>query len=172
MGDQKNLGGSEAVQKMRSLIDDENICMFATRLTQLPLDARPMATAKVDDDGSIWFISKSDSGKNKDIELDKRVQLFYSNKSGAEFLSVYGEAEISKDKSKIDELWKPIDKAWFEQGKDDPTVTVIRVTPSDAYYWDTKSNRLVCLIKIASAAITGNTSDGGVEGSLAFSHQK
>jgi len=55
--------------------------------------------------------------------------------------------------------------AWFD-GKDDPTVTIIRVEPKDTYYWDTKAGKLVSLISFATAALTGNKADDsdGVEG--------
>lgn len=119
-----------------------------------------------DDEGNLWFFSDKDSTKNHDIQVDNRVQLFYANKSSSEYLSVYGTAEISHDRQKIEELWTPIVKAWFTEGKDDPSISVIKVTPSDVYYWDTKHNKLVSLIKIAAAVVIGKTMDDGVEGTL------
>ncbi len=94
------------------------------------------------------------------------MQLFYINNSGYEYLSVYGTAEISTDKQKIDEYWSTMVKAWFPEGKDDPNLTLIKVKPEDAYYWDTKNNKLVSLIKIMTSVVTGKTSDDGVEGEL------
>jgi general stress protein 26 len=172
MSDQKNLGGMEAIEKMRKIILDEDICLFATRLNQVPLDTRPMSTSGVDEEGNIWFMSRENSSKNTDIQQDKRVQLFYSHKSNSEYLSIYGEAVITKDRNRIEELWSPIDKAWFEKGKDDPEITLIKVRPLDVKYWDTKSNRVVSLIKILGAALTGKTADDGVEGKLAVNLQK
>ena len=81
MSDQKNLGGMEAIEKMRKIILDEDICLFATRLNQVPLDTRPMSTSGVDEEGNIWFMSRENSSKNTDIQQDKRVKLFYSHKS-------------------------------------------------------------------------------------------
>jgi general stress protein 26 len=95
------------------------------------------------------------------------VQLFFLNTAKYEFLSVYGEATITRDRAKIDELWTDIAKAWFEQGKDDPRVTVIKVAPAEGYYWDTKDGKLVSLLKIAASAVTGKTLQEGVEGTIA-----
>jgi general stress protein 26 len=125
-----------------------------------------MGTQEVDDAGNIWFLSKNTSDKNIEISDDNRVQLFYANKSGAEYLSIYGHAEILTEQQKINELWTPIAKAWFTEGKDDPSISVIKVKPADAYYWDTKDNKMISLIKIAVSAITGKTMDGGVEGKI------
>lgn len=160
----KNLADAEAVKKFREIIDHESICLFTTQLTKLPLTTRPMTVQKVSDDGCFWFLSAADSEKNSEIFLDARVQLFFINRSDFEFLSVYGEATITRDKSMIDELWTDIAKAWFPGGKDDPRISVIRVTPLEGYYWDTKSGKLVSMIKILASAVTGKTMEEGVEG--------
>lgn len=162
----ENLLREEAVKKIKELVKASDICMFTTSLTQLPLNARPMSSQDADEEGNIWFFSNKTSDKNIEIEKDNRVQLFYVNNSGYEYLSVYGRAEISTDKQKIDEYWSSMVKAWFPEGKDDPNLTLIKVTPEDAYYWDTKNNKLVSLIKIMASVVTGKTSDDGVEGQL------
>lgn len=166
MGDVKNLVDQAAVEKIKELAKAADIAILVTNLSNVPLSSRPMSTQDVDDDGNIWFISKNESHKNEDIINDSRVQLFYSNKSSSEYLSIYGNAEVLTDRDRIEELWSPIAKTWFNEGKDDPTLTLIRVVPSDAYYWDTKQNKLISLVKIAYGAITGTPTDGGVEGSL------
>ena len=140
--------------------------MFTSALTELPLNSRPMATLDTDDEGNLWFFSEEGSTKNADIQKDNRVQVFYANKSSSEYLSVYGTAEISTDKQKIHELWTPMAKAWFTEGEDDPSITVIKVAPADVYYWDTKNNKLISLIKIAASVVSGKTMDDGVEGKL------
>ena len=166
MGDTMNLIDKEAVQKIKELAKDANICHFVTKLSNIPLSSRPMATQKVDDEGNIWFLSDKDSDKNLDILADKRVQLFYSAHSSYEYLSVYGTAEVIFDKEKIHEMWTNFAKAWFPGGEDDPAISLIKVIPEDGYYWDTKNNKIVSLIKIASSIVTGKTDDGGVEGTL------
>ena len=167
MGDTKNLISNDAIEKIKELAQSANTCHFVTALSQTPLSTRPMATQKVEDDGSVWFMSDKDSIKNQEIEEDNEVQLFYSNQSSSEYLSLFGEAEIIFDKDLIAEMWTPIAKAWFTEGKDDPAISLIKVTPKEGYYWDTKSNKMVALIKIATAMVTGNKmDDGGVEGTL------
>lgn len=167
MGNVKDLAATDAVKKMREIAKDANICMFVTDLSNRPLSGRPMATQEVDDAGSIWFMSHRDSDKNHHIENDDHVQLFYSHTNNYEYLSVFGRAEIVHDQRKIEELWTQMAKTWFKEGKDDPNISLIKVTPEDAYYWDTKNNKMVSLIKFAMGAV-GITpkDDGGVEGKL------
>ena len=165
-GDVENLNSTEAIKKMQELVRQANIGMFITNLTQIPLDTRPMATQQVDDEGNLWFFSGASTEKNHHIAADPRVQILYANNSGYEYLTVYGTATISRDWQKIEEMWTPFAKAWFKDGKDDPELTVIKVKPEYAYYWDTKSNKMVSLIKILSSVVTGKSSDNGVEGTL------
>ena len=167
MGDVKNLTATDAVEKIREIAKDANICMFVTDLSSLPLAGRPMATQEVDEEGNIWFMSDRNSDKNRHIEEDEQVQLFYSHTNNYEYLSIFGRAEIVNDRSKIEKLWTPMAKTWFKEGKDDPNISLIKVIPEDAYYWDTKNNKMVSLIKFAMGAI-GITpkDDGGIEGKL------
>lgn len=162
----ENLTQNKAIDKIQKLVKAADIGMFTTALTTLPLNSRPMATQDVDDEGNLWFFSEKDSTKNADIKKDDRVQVFYASKGSSEYLSVYGTAEILTDRQKIKDMWTPIAKAWFTEGEDDPSITLIKVTPVDVYYWDTKNNKLVSLIKIATSVVTGKTMDDGVEGTL------
>lgn len=166
MGDVKNLSNQEAIAKVKDLAKAADICLFTTDLTKLPLSTRPMAAQQVDDEGNVWFFSGKDSNKNDEIDKDNRVQLFFANKSKSEYLSIYGEATEFTDKEKAKEMWTPLAKTWFHDGVDDPNLTLIQVKPVDAYYWDTKSNKAVSLLKIAVGAITGKTMDDGLEGKL------
>ena len=162
----ENLKSNEAIDKLKSLIDNNKTAIFCTELTKLPITSRPMAVQEVDDEGNLWFISSATSNKNFEIKKDDDVQLFFSNSSSSQFLSFYGHATIYNDEEKIEELWNPIAKAWFEDGKDDVKVTIIKVSPSNVYYWDTKDGKIVSLIKMAGAAILGTKPDIGVEGKL------
>jgi general stress protein 26 len=162
----RNLTHEEAIKKFKELVKHESTCLFTTRLSQVPLTTRPMSVQKVCDQGNFWFLSAIDSDKNQEIAIDSRVQLFFSNTSNYEFLSVYGKATILRDRQKIEELWSDIAKAWVPEGKDDPRVTVIKVTPEEGFYWDTKDGKLVSMVKILTSAVTGKTLEEGVEGSI------
>jgi len=161
----ENLNHKEAIQKIKELSESAKICMFCTELDTIPVNTRPMGLQETDDEGNLWFISSDASNKNFEIKEDKRVQLFFMNNSSSQYLSVYGEATIYKDKSTIEDKWSPMANAWFD-GKDDPNVSIIRVEPKDTYYWDTKAGKLVSLFSFVAAAITGKKTDNsdGVEG--------
>jgi len=170
MGTHKNISGKEGVEKLKKLVEDADMCLFATSLNQSPIPARPMSTREVDEDGNIWFFSRSTSHKNAEIKKDDRVQLFYSNPGSSEFINISGTASIIRDIYKAKDLWSIWAKTWFPDGVDDPELTLIKVEPSDVHYWDTKSNSMVSLLKIMAGAITGKEMDDGVEGKIKVGH--
>jgi general stress protein 26 len=166
MGNFKDNHKEETVKKLKELAEGVDICMFCTQLDQLPIKARPMSCNQVSDDGNLWFISNAKSNKNFEIKQDDKVQLFFSQISDNHYLSVFGHANIYTDKSHIEEHWVPIAKAWFEDGKEDPEVTIIRDEPTDAYYWDTKDGKAIAFLKWTANAVGIPTDDGGVEGHI------
>lgn len=161
----ENLKHLGAVKKIKELSEKAKICMFCTELEKVPVNSRPMTLQETDDHGNLWFISGETSNKNFEIREDRRVQLFFMNNEDSQYLSVYGEASVYKDRATIEEKWSPMAKAWFD-GKKDPNVTIIRVEPKESYYWDTKAGKLVSLISFVASAITGikNKNSDGVEG--------
>lgn len=167
MNNTQNLNNNEAIDKLKSLVDDINICLFCTNLqTDDGATCRPMSAIKVCDQGNIWFFSEKNSDKNKAIQADKVVQLFFSHPGKSSYLVVNGAAEIIVDQSKIEELWTPAAKIWFKEGKDDPSISVIKVNPTTAYYWDTDGNRMINFLKMVASVATGTSLVTGVEGTL------
>ena len=59
----------------------------------------------------------------------------------------------------------PTFEAWFD-GKDDPNIRLLKLTPEEAHYWDSGKNKLVTFLKMATSAITGIKTDVGKEGDL------
>ena len=164
----KDLEGKEAIEKIKELTKKNDLCFFCTAMNDgFPMSVRPMSVQEVDDDGNLWFLSAADSHKNQEIKTDHKVQLLFRGTKHSDFLSIEGVATISKDKKKIDELWEPLIKTWFTEGKDDPRITVIKVRPTGGYYWDTKHGNMIAFAKMAIGAMTGKTLDDSVEGTLA-----
>ena len=163
-----SLAGTEAIEKVKKLAEGAMQCMFTTNLSQVPLTTRPMATQQVDAQGNLWFMSENDTNKVREIKQDNRVQLFFANLGESEYLSVYGTATVLRDQAKIDELWSPFLKTWFNNGPKDPNLMLIKVAADEGYYWDIKNNTVVQKIKIAYGALTGQTYDDSREGDLSL----
>src|ERR1700712_4263381 len=163
----KDLQGTEATKKIKELAGNAKTCFFCTNHAPgKSFATRPMSVQKIDDDGNFWFLSASDSHKNNEVFSDSSVQLLFQGSSYSDFLNIYGKASITKDKEKIKELWEPTLKVWFTEGIDDPRISVIKVEPTEGYYWDTKHAQAVAFVKQLVGAAIGKTLDDSIEGKL------
>lgn len=162
---QKHLAGADAVKSIRDIVTEANICMLLTRHDRFPLDVRPMASQGVDETGTVWFLSSSETDKNKDIEKDPRVTLVVQNNSKYEYAQLNGHATIHRERALIDKYWTRTAQSWFD-GKDDPRVTLIAVHPESGHYWRTQDGKIVAGMKMLLSAAGADVDDGGVDGEL------
>lgn len=163
----KNVFGDEAVAKIKLLAKKASSCFFCTAITTgAPFQTRPMAAEVIDDDGNFWFLSPSDSYKNKELEQDPHVQMLFQGSAHSDFMTLYGRVEISRDPQKIKDLWDPMMKNWFTEGIDDPRITVLKVIPTDGYYWDTKHGQAIAFVKSMIGSAIGKTMDDSIEGKI------
>ncbi len=163
----ENLHNREAIGKLSEMVDKIDIGMLCSFVSGNDYPhAVPMSRQEVDKDGNIWFLFSSESETHRNIQANNKVSLLYAHVGDYNFLSINGIAEISEDPAKIDKYWNKMIEAWFEKGKEDPHIRVLKVTPGEAHYWDNKSNKLVTLLKVAASAISGQQMDIGREGEL------
>ncbi|MBW8201152.1 pyridoxamine 5'-phosphate oxidase family protein [Flagellimonas abyssi] len=161
----KNLFSNEAKQKIKELAEDIDIAIMETNLGSKPSHTIPMSTKEVDDEGCIWFLSNKNSEHNSYLNSDKSIQLIYSKPSDMEFMTVYGHAFITTDRTVLEKYYGKSDDTWFD-GVDDPNLTAIKVIPEDAHYWDTRHGKFASLLKMGIGALTGKKQDLGEEGDL------
>ena len=162
---EKNLQNQEALTKFKDLVNDIKICMFITN-NKDNNHTRPMATIEVADDGTLWFYTDIRSIKVEEVSAQKTVHLVYAHPGKESYLDVCGTASVVTDRQQIKDKWTPMVKAWFPDGVDDPNLALLKVNPTDSYYWDAKSGKMVAFLKIATAAITGTRLAEGEKGSL------
>jgi general stress protein 26 len=163
----ENLYSGRAVEKIKELIDNAESCFFSTVASSTEsCGTRPMSVQELDSQGNLWFLSANDSHKNIEINDDPNVTLYFQGSSHSDFLVLKGSASISADKDKIKKLWKPILKTWFTEGENDPRISVIKVSPTEGYYWDTKHGSAVAGVKMLIGAMIGKTLDDSIEGKL------
>lgn len=166
MSDIKDLQQQDAIKKLKDLTDEIKVCMFCTYTKEQQMECAPMTTQEMDDAGNIWFISDKNSDRNHDLLQNKGVNLLYAHPGKESFVSIHGTAEVIYDKQVIKERWSPMAKAWFKEGKDDPNISIIKVTPTEGKYWDTKNGKMISFLKIIAAAVGDKTVNIGVEGKL------
>jgi general stress protein 26 len=163
----EDLHGPDAVKKIKEMVEQAENCFFCSAVSTGESNGdRPMNVRQVDDAGNLWFLSANDSRKNQELTMDPSVKLYFQGSKHSDFMQLNGKATISRDQEKIQELWSPLVKTWFTEGMDDPRITVIKVTPTEGYYWDTKHGTAVAGIKMLIGAALGKTMDDSVQGPL------
>ena len=63
------------------------------------------------------------------------------------FATIHGTLQVDNDRAVIDRLWNRYVAAWFDGGKDDPKLTLLRLDPERAEIWGDASS-LVAGIKL------------------------
>ena len=157
----------EAADRLNELLEGIDFCMLTT-ISGGELRSRPMSTQSFDENGDLWFFTSDNTHKVDEITADSRVNIAYSLPDENKYVSVSGRAVLSKDPSKIEELWNPILKAWFPDGLDDPHLSLLKVQIETAEYWESSSSALVQIAGFVKAIVTGEQIDGGDHAKIAF----
>jgi len=110
---------------------------------------RPMTALAEDDQAPIWFFTAAgtDLAKGLGGSLGKQATATISSKDHGLFATVSGKIVLDNDPAVIDRLWNPFIAAWFEGGKDDPKVRLLRMDPDEAHVW-LNENSLLAGVKL------------------------
>ncbi|WP_435979748.1 pyridoxamine 5'-phosphate oxidase family protein [Psychrobacter sp. DM4] len=143
----------ENIDKVQDVIKDVKFAMMSTINSKGDVHAWPMTTSESSIGGKeIWFIGDKSSDVVKDIQDNPKIGLSYATQDEKNYVSVSANAELPTDKAKLEELWSPVYNAWFEHGKEDENVQLIKVVPHGVECWISGSST-VNMFKMVSAAL-------------------
>jgi len=128
------MGTAAKQERLYDLIKDFDNALLVTSAPNGRCHARPMHIAEIREDGDIFFATSTNSPKIAEIAANPEVVVTFQ--SSKQFASVAGRAEVVKDRNLIDHLWSEAWKVWFPEGKNDPTLCLIRVDGRAGEYWD------------------------------------
>jgi general stress protein 26 len=102
--------------------------------------ARPM-TAQLQHEarGPIWFFTATDNAIVQKLPQGDRAIATFAAKGHGLFATLHGRLSLDNDRAVIDQLWNRHVAAWFEGGKDDPRLALLRLDPERAEIWDASS---------------------------------
>ena len=144
-------------ERVGELVAKARFAFVTTSATDGRLLSRPLAIQEREFDGDLYFFTMAPSAKTEQVAADSHVNV--SLQSGDDYLSIAGTASVTRDQAMIDELWNAHAAAWFEQGREDPSVALLKVHAESAEYWTMDSPKPVALLKYAKAIITGEQPD-------------
>jgi general stress protein 26 len=99
--------------------------------------SQPM-TAIMDGDadaGPIWFFSARNVHLVKALGRGQAASAHFAAKDHDVFATLYGRLTPDNDRAVIDRLWNRFVAAWYEGGKDDPQLQLLRFDPDHAQIW-------------------------------------
>lgn len=151
----------EGIEKVKALAKAIRIAMLTTVSEDGQLRSRPMALNDIEEDGTMWFFTGKDSEKVEEIEEYAKVNVNFADNDDNDYLSVAGKAELVLDKAIIKDKFNRMTKAWFPEGTESDNISLLRVTPNSAEYWDGGDNKMVQLFHLGKALLTGKKYQGG-----------
>ena len=97
--------------------------------------ARPM-TAQIESARSpIWFFTAKDNGIVQNLGKGNRAIATFTSKGHDLFATIHGKVSLDNNRPNIDRLWNRFVAAWFEGGKDDPKLALLRLDAEKAEIW-------------------------------------
>jgi len=97
--------------------------------------ARPMTAQIEGEHGPIWFFTAKENGIVQALEKGDRAIATFASKGHDLFATVHGRLSLDNDRAVIDRLWNRFVAAWFEGGKDDPKLALLRLDAEKAEIW-------------------------------------
>ena len=97
--------------------------------------ARPMTAQFENDRSPLWFFTAKDTAIVEALGQDRRAIATFASKGHDLFATVHGTLAIDHDRANVDKLWNRFVAAWFEGGKDDPKLALLRLDAEDAEIW-------------------------------------
>lgn len=132
----------------KALGKDRTVMLGATGVS-----ARPMTALAEDQRAPLWFFTASDTELAQSLEGSRGhvATATFASKDHALFASISGHVVIDNDPAVIDRLWNPFIAAWFEGGKDDPKLRLLRMDAGEAQVW-LNENSLLAGVKLLLGA--------------------
>jgi len=132
--------------------------LASDRVVMLGLDGvesghtRPMSAQIEGDRSPLWFFTDRHNQMVRLLGKGQRATATFSAKGHELFASLQGTLHLhSDDRATIDRLWNRFVAAWYEGGKDDPNLVLLRFEATHAEIWENE-NRLLAGVKMLLGA--------------------
>lgn len=96
---------------------------------------QPM-TAQFDDGrGPLWFFTTRDNSLVSALGTSHRAVATFAAKGHDLFASLHGNMTLDDDRATIDRLWNSHVEAWYDGGRNDPNLALLRLDAERAQVW-------------------------------------
>lgn len=103
---------------------------------------RPMTAMLDEDRRSMWFFTVKDNAMVHQLDQGHRAVATFTAKDHALFATLHGTLLVESNPAMIDRLWNSHIAAWYEGGRNDPNIALLRLDPEQAEIWENASSLL------------------------------
>lgn len=159
------LSNADVQERLWKAIDDDHTGMLG--LTQDNHHFQPMTAFVERDSNTLWFYTKSDTDLAQSVAANgaDAAFMFLDKKLQA---CIDGRLTLSRDRERIERFWNAHVAAWYPQGKDDPSLILLRLDVSEAAVWINEGGLLKYAFEVAKANASKTTPDVGERRDLNF----
>ncbi|KAF0677207.1 pyridoxamine 5'-phosphate oxidase family protein [Profundibacterium mesophilum] len=105
--------------------------------------SQPMTHHAFPEEGVLRFITSRQTDLAEAIGSGRTARYVVISKNHDFWMTLRGEMTVSNDREKIDEIWSRVSAAWFDEGREDPEVTMLELRLTDGSAWAATGNPLV-----------------------------
>lgn len=131
----------------------------------------PMTHSLEPEDGCLWFLTAKQTPMAKAAAEGAETHYVVSSDKEGIYADIVGKLSVSSDREKLDEVWNFVAESFYDEGKDDPDLVLVKLVPHKAEVWLGPESGLGFLISLAKSKLTGDQPDMGKHFSLTFPAQ-
>ncbi|MAN46461.1 MAG: pyridoxamine 5'-phosphate oxidase family protein [Alphaproteobacteria bacterium] len=156
-----NIADKEQAKKFWDRLDD-------CRTGMLVIDGRgvPMSHYVDENRKEIWFITAKGTYMTDHADGQDAHYIICNDKKGL-YASLRGRITPEINPKKLEEYWSFIAASWYEDGKNDPDVQLLKLSLKEGEVWTAK-NGAVFMFEVAKANLTDSKPDIGEHFEISF----
>ncbi|KAB7648422.1 pyridoxamine 5'-phosphate oxidase family protein [Polymorphobacter fuscus] len=120
--------------------------LHSDRTVMLGLDGvenahpRPMTAQAEGDKSPLWFFTSTESDLVQHLNEGHHAVASFVDKGHELFATLHGTLVLDNNPATIERLWNPFVAAWYEGGKTDPKLRLLRMDAHTAEVWLNESS--------------------------------
>ncbi|MGE0820296.1 MAG: pyridoxamine 5'-phosphate oxidase family protein [Candidatus Nanopelagicales bacterium] len=158
------MDGTTDARTLDDLVAEGDVVMLTTAADGML--ARPITVIRHEGDQVSFLVSGSSGWVRmlEDSAVEPVVGVSFADPDDTRYVAMRARARVTHDRARIEELWSPVAKAFFD-GPDDPDLRALELEVDAGEWWDGPSTGVGRLVSLVKAAVTGDEpgNSGSVE---------
>lgn len=114
---------------------------------------QPMTHHCEQKEASLWFIGSKHTDLVRTVGVGARAHYCLMVPDRDFYTCLSGSLQQSEDSEKLDQLWSPVAAAWFDEGRSDHDISLLRFLPQEAAIWSSTESGLYFGLEIVRSNV-------------------